>query len=356
MWTLCLALARQCSPSVQHELERTFAWWSSEEESDDLAEVVRRHVSTGRLDAGTLFHYVCRRYLNGWSVYRCLALVQTLVDADGGLLVAPEDVSAFRGFYSHLLGQDDQNELALSIAETGLGRVPERSHDAALLRQECARHHRSLGEFSAAERHLEQALEILRELGDHAARDRRAIERELASLLEDVGRFEEAERLYQHAASVDESQDASVELVEALGDLSELYIHLDRLADAEAVLVRGVDVLEQVLGGEQPATARLRREIASSHEGAEWLDSDAGDVIRAPGDSDPLPPAQPTNAYKSWPEFYEVWETYYEEMFRRVRDAERRGESAAGHAVVRTWKIRVWLSRLRRLAAEHEQR
>ena len=113
----------------------------------------------------------------------------------------------------------------------------------------------------------EQVLEIRESiLGNHP--DTATALNNLAELYRAMGRYSEAEPLYQRSLSIREQQLGAdhPDTAQSLNNLAELYRAMGRYSDAEPLYQRSLSIYEQQLGADHPNTAATLNNLAGLYE------------------------------------------------------------------------------------------
>lgn len=154
----------------------------------------------------------------------------------------------------------DQLTAALTARERALG-----SSDPAVAETEIALGHAfaSYGDLDSAEVHYQRALRIY-ERAPRGARDGRADALgALGSLRWQQARYREAETLYRSAIDISTLSDDSADLAGHLSGLGMTYWSMQRLAEAEPLMLRSLALEEQRLGADHPKIASLLNNLGA---------------------------------------------------------------------------------------------
>jgi serine/threonine protein kinase/Tfp pilus assembly protein PilF len=150
----------------------------------------------------------------------------------------------------------DAASARIDEAGTPTGRFAGRPIEEASIRIALGNTYRLLGEYGAAEPHLEQAVAIRqRELGwDHP--ETLAAANELGDLYSLQGRFEDAEPLYRESIAAQRSAlgDEHPDTLDTMDNLATLLTEQGRFDEAEILYVEAIGTARRVFGAEHPYT------------------------------------------------------------------------------------------------------
>ena len=139
-------------------------------------------------------------------------------------------------------------------------------HDIATLWHNLGGIAHARGDFVAGEAAARRGLAIRRAAGG-GARSIAADEVALAALLDGLGRYDEAERLYRGAIAVFESDPVDeLELAVTLGGLGAQYARRGLHADAVRLLGRAVELKRRTIGPAHPDTALTLHNLAVAQQ------------------------------------------------------------------------------------------
>ena len=150
-------------------------------------------------------------------------------------------------------------ERALGLLEKAADRDPD---EIAALWHNLGGIAHARGEFAAGEVAARRGIAIRRAAGPDARRTA-ADEVALAALLDGLGSYDEAERLYRGAIAVFEADPAdALELAVAIGGLGAQYVLRGHYAEAIALLARAVELKRRELGPRHPDFALTLHNLA----------------------------------------------------------------------------------------------
>ena len=163
--------------------------------------------------------------------------------------------------------RDVLDEAAKRIEDAG-GRFEDKPLVEASIRLTLGNTYRQLGEYPAAEPHLEQARGLRRrELGDEHP-DTLLSMNSLADLYDSQGRYGDAEPLYRQTLDVRRSVlgDEHPDTLLSMNNLASVYWHQRRVDDAEPLFRETLDGRRRVLGEEHPDTLSTMNDLAHLYE------------------------------------------------------------------------------------------
>jgi len=144
-------------------------------------------------------------------------------------------------------------------------RFPDKPLIEAAVRMTLGNTYKSLGEYDAAERHIEEALRLRRSKlgGEHS--DTLSSINDLAIVYEHEGRYAEAEPLYLNALAVRRRTlgEYHARTLDSMNNLANLYRYQGRYADAEPLYRKGLEATKRTLGDAHPDTISSMSNLAA---------------------------------------------------------------------------------------------